>query len=68
MNLKDKVPELRDEVKHKISDMAGIVITKYPKVLPTGKTEQYLDVRGFDEKIYYDSPAKNWEVVKLNDE
>ena len=68
VDLKIKEPALRDEVKHKVSDMSGIVISKYPKKLPDGKIEPFLDVRGHNEKIYYDTPAKNWEVVKLNDE
>jgi hypothetical protein len=65
-NLKDLEPSLRDEVKSKIApDMTGVVITKYP-----GTAEQgwLLDIRLFNEKIYYGSPAKNWEVVTLNNE
>lgn len=59
-------PELRDEVKSKIApDMGGIVIAKYPGEVP-GTT--FLDVRLFDEKIYYKTLIQNWEVVKLNDE
>jgi hypothetical protein len=63
MNLKDREPELRDEVKHKNHDVIGIVIEKYKM-----DGYQYLDVRGSNEKIYYQTPAKNWEVVKLKDE
>ena len=65
MILKDKEPELRDEVKHKTSDMAGTVITKY---MSGEIMEIVLDVRGFNEKIYYGTPAKNWEVIRENDE
>lgn len=66
MNLKDLEPNLRDEVKSKISpDMAGTVITKYPGTVEQGNL---LDIRLFNEKIYYGTPAKNWEVTKLNDE
>lgn len=65
-NLKDLEPELRDEVKSKIvPDMTGIVIAKYPGGENQGNL---IDVRLFDEKIYYGTPAKNWEVVKENDE
>jgi len=65
-NLKDLEPSLRDEVKSKIApDMTGVVITKYP-----GTAEQgwLLDIRLFNDKIYYATPAKNWEVVRLNNE
>lgn len=66
MYLKDKEPALRDEVKSKIAvDMAGTVIAKYPG---GPNQEQLLDVRLFNEKIYYKTPAKNWEVIKENDE
>lgn len=66
MNLKELEPELRDEVKSKIApDMTGIVITKYPGGENQGSL---IDVRLFNEKIYYGSPAKNWEVVTLNNE
>ena len=61
-----KEPELRDEVKSKVApDMAGIVIAKYPGTAEQGNL---LDIRLFDEKIYYGTPSKNWEVVKENDE
>jgi len=66
MNLKELEPELRDEVKSKIApDMTGIVIAKYPGGENQGSL---IDVRLFNEKIYYGSPAKNWEVVRLNAE
>jgi len=66
MNLKELEPELRDEVKSKIvPDMTGIVIAKYPGGENQGSL---IDVRLFNEKIYYGSPAKNWEVVTLNNE
>jgi len=65
MYLKDLEPELRDEVKHKNNDTTGIVITKYPGGENLGNL---LDVRGVNEKIYYATPAENWEVVKLCDE
>jgi hypothetical protein len=66
MNLKDLEPSLRDEVKSKIAqDMVGIVIAKYPGTAEQGNL---LDIRLSNEKIYYKTPAKNWEVVRLNDE
>jgi hypothetical protein len=59
-------PELRDEVKSKIApDMTGIVITKYPGTAEQG---DLIDIRLFNEKLYCGSPAKNWEVVTLNNE
>jgi hypothetical protein len=63
--LKDLEPELRDEVKNKNNDAAGVVIAKYPSEIP-GVT--LLDVRDFNDKIYYATSVTNWEVVKLNDE
>lgn len=66
MNLKELEPELRDEVKSKIvPNMTGIVIAKYPGGENQGPL---IDVCLFNEKIYYGSPAKNWEVVTLNNE
>lgn len=66
MNLKELEPELRDEVKSKIvPDMTGIVIAKYPGGENQGSL---IVVRLFNEKIYYGSQAKNWEVVTLNNE
>ncbi len=70
--MKNKEPALQDEVKHKTSDMAGTVLAKHPGTWTdeTGEeiTGNVLDVRGFNEKIYYATPAKNWEVVRENDE
>ena len=66
MYLKDLEPELRDEVKSKIvPDMAGIVIAKYSCEHLEGN---FLDIRLFNERIYYKTPAKNWEVIKINAE
>lgn len=65
MNLKDAIPELRDEVKHKKNDTVGIVVAKYPSSNPLIGFR--IDVR-VGERIYYASPIANWEVVRLNDE
>ena len=66
MYLKDLEPELRDEVKSRIvPDMAGTVIAKYPCEHLEGN---FLDIRLFNERIYYKTPAKNWEVIKINAE
>ncbi len=65
-NLKELEPNLRDEVKSKIAqDVTGIVIAKY---LGRQSQEPLIDIRLFNDKIYYGSPAKNWEVIKLNDD
>jgi len=65
-DLKDREPEMQDEVKHKSknSDKTGIVIAKYP--LSNGNI--VLDIRLTEEKIYYSSPIGNWEVTKACDE
>lgn len=67
--LKDLVPALRDEVKHKTQpDGSGIVIAKYPSVRVEDNGKILIDVRTYDDYIYYGTPAANWEVTKLNDE
>jgi len=68
MNLKKLEPNLRDEVRSVFApDMTGVVITKY--LCSNGINEELcIDVRLFNEKIYYGSPIRNWEVIKLNDE
>ena len=57
-----KQANFQDEVKHKTSEMTGTVIAKYPNPLSSA-TEFLLDIRGFDGKIYYGSPAEYWEVI-----
>jgi len=66
MDLKDKEPEMQDEVKFKgkNSDKTGTVIAKYP----LGNGNIVLDIRLTEEKIYYASPVGNWEVTKACDE
>ena len=64
-DLRDKEPEFRDEVKNKKNDMTGVVIAKYPGKDPG---TQLLDIRGANDRIYYGTPAKIWEVVRLNNE
>jgi len=56
----DLNPEYQDEVKHKKNDMVGVVIAKYVE-----GNVIYLDVRGYDDRIYYRTPMSNWEVVRL---
>lgn len=52
---------LGDEVKHKLNDTYGKVLAVYPMVL--GSTTMYLDVRSTEDKIYYTTPAANWETT-----
>ncbi|MDD3288405.1 MAG: hypothetical protein PHX43_05300 [Alphaproteobacteria bacterium] len=50
----------QDEVKHIVAGVMGTVIAIYTKEDAT-----YIDVRSADEdRIYYKSPAENWEVVR----
>lgn len=54
--------DYQDEVKNKVSGVVGVVITIYEK-----NGIQYLDVR-VDERIYYETPAANWETIRAVDE
>lgn len=56
----DKTVAFQDEVKHIVAGVMGTVIAIYTKEDAT-----YVDVRSADEdRIYYNSPAENWEVVR----
>jgi hypothetical protein len=67
--LKDLIPELMDEVRHRINpEGTGVVIAKYPSVRAGEEGVIVLDVRSDTDFIYYGTPAANWEVTKLNDE
>ena len=68
-----KEPNLQDEVKHKTAEVSGTVIAKYPgSKIPNSDPQthdmEFIDVRGSDEKIYYASPAINWDVVRTEEE
>lgn len=69
MYLKDRVPELGDTVKSKISpDYIGVVVAKYQFV--TGDNQPwpwYIDVRLSDDTVKYQLEIAKWEVVRLND-
>lgn len=54
----DRVPEVGDEVKHKLNDTYGKVIAKYPEVY--NPTVIRLDVRSSEDRIHYNTPAANW--------
>lgn len=56
-------PECWDEVKHKTNDMSGIVIAKF---MMNGRS--YLDVRCFDGRVRYNTPASNWLVINTEEE
>ncbi len=58
----DKAVEFLDEVVNKVSGTAGTVCGIFTK-----DGIQMLDVRVAD-RMYYDTPASNWEVVRANDE
>jgi hypothetical protein len=50
----------QDEVKHIVAGVMGTVIAIYTKEDAT-----YIDVRSAEEdRIFYKSPAENWEVVR----
>lgn len=54
----DRVPEVGDEVKHKLNDTYGKVIAKFPDLQDASKIR--LDVRSSEDRIYYYTPASNW--------
>lgn len=58
-------PNFQDRVKHKnLSEpTSGTVIAKYPG-LGKNKKKQFLDVRTDDDRIIYETPAENWNVLK----
>ena len=56
-------PECQDEVKNKSNEAAGTVIAKY-----TANGRVYLDVRSFEERVYYNTLAENWDVTRTKEE
>lgn len=56
--MQTKEPNYQDEVKNRLNDSTGVVIAKY-----TMDGETYLDVRGSEDRIFYHTKAKNWDVV-----
>lgn len=54
---------LGDEVKSLVSQepVSGKVLAIYPMII--GSTTMYLDVRSTEDKIYYATPAANWETT-----
>lgn len=57
------LPHYQDEVKNKKSGYVGIVIAVYVE-----NSAVYFDVRGVDDRIYYRTPANNWETLKTEEE
>ena len=51
------------DVKHKTTDVTGVVIAEYRRLDQEKPAQIILDVRGDDGKIYYGTPASNWTVV-----
>ena len=70
MYLKDRVPELGDTVKSKISpDYIGVVVAKYQFVMGNNRPwPWYIDVRLSDDTVKYQLEMDKWEVVRLNDD
>lgn len=54
------IPDYQDEVKN--NETTGIVVAVYEK-----NGIKYFDVRT-DVRIYYETPASNWELVSSVDE
>lgn len=54
----DRVPEVGDEVRHKLNDTYGKVIERYPD--PETPTIIRLAVRSSEDRIHYNTPASNW--------
>jgi len=63
----NKIPAMGDEVANVKNEMSGTVIACYtdPNTAPP---TLYLDVRGVNERVYYGTPASNWNVVAPCDE
>ena len=59
----ERIPEYQDTVKNKNNEATGIVIAKYRL-----DGETYLDVRSFEDKIYYKTPIDNWSAVSTEEE
>ncbi len=59
----EAVPECNDEVQNVKNEYSGIVIAKW---VEEGKT--LLDIRGYDNHIYYKSPIENWKVTHTEEE
>ena len=57
-----KTPDFLDEVKNVVSGVSGTVLAVY---ILAGVP--YLDVR-IAQRMYYRTPASNWETVHANDE
>ena len=65
----NSVPNLQDMVSHKLNDMSGVVIAKFAglKFNPP-KPGIFLDVRGDNNRVYYNTPAENWTVIATREE
>jgi hypothetical protein len=57
MSTETLVPSFMDEVKNTVSGTCGVVDATYTK-----NGINYLDVK-VDERMYYMTPASNWEVT-----
>ena len=59
-------PQYMDIVKNKLTNVTGTVIAKYPGLDIEGKNGvNFIDVRiDSEERIWYESPVRRWEVLK----
>lgn len=57
------IPDYQDVVKHKVTEVVGRVIAVYRV-----EDELYFDVRSETERIYYMTPAKNWDTILKREE
>ena len=59
-----KDPEFQDAVKHRSREATGVVIAKYDSYFKGHKTA-LVDVRDDNgRRIYWASPAQNWETTR----
>lgn len=62
-----KEPKFQDIVRNNVTNVTGTVIGKYPltKTIPcTLKPENwFVDVRLSDDRIWWESPIENWDVL-----
>ena len=63
--LRDREPQMGDQVKNKNNDYTGVVNAKYTLTdIQPAQMQKRLDVRLDDSHIAYNTPAYYWEVVQ----
>jgi hypothetical protein len=63
-DLKNREPQMGDEVKNKHNEYTGTVIAKYKKNIQPTQMQQRLDVRISDDHVCYNTAAYYWEVTR----